>query len=346
MSARPRRPPKRATGPLPALTAPLVRTVGGAVRSGLRTQPFQRDPAFIAELSPLLTAVNAYFGTELEGWEHVPKQGPCLLVGNHSGGAGTNDFAFLLYHWLKERGPEAPLYGLAYNLLFSAPLLGTALRRMGVVPASHTNARKALAMGAAVAVFPGGDYEVFRPWSERNRIDFAGRMGFITLAISSGVPVVPMTIHGAHQSTLVLTRGRRLAQLAGMDRLAVNVFPLIWNIPLGLTPAFVPSLQLPSKVTVHFGAPLDWSGYGARQARDPMVLQACYAQITGVMQQTLNRLARRRPYPVLTRLRELSLGTALRQLEDLFAQPPSPRSRRPRTRQRSAAGRAHRPRSI
>jgi 1-acyl-sn-glycerol-3-phosphate acyltransferase len=267
-----------------------------------REQLFERAPDFIERLRPLVKLVNGYFATEYRGWQHVPDDGPCLIVGNHSGGAAPNDFAFLLHKWIEERGAEAPLYALAYDALFEVPVLSRALRRLGVIPANHDNGRKALASGALVSVFPGGDYEVFRPWSERNRIDFGGHMGFVRLAIQSRVPVVPMTIHGAHESTFVLTRGRRLARAMGLGRLHIQVFPLIWNIPFGLTPASVPSVQLPSKVTVHFGAPLDWSHYRPRQADDPEVLRACYDEITHRMQKTLTHLASQHPYPVLERL--------------------------------------------
>lgn len=304
------------------LLAPLVSALDALVNAGLHERPFQRHPAFVEQILPLVKALNLYFGTEYRGWQHVPRGRPCLIVGNHSGGAESNDFWFLLHKWVVDRGPETPLYSLAYNLLFGTPLLGAALRRVGIIPASHANARKALGLGAAVSVFPGGDYEAFRPWRERNRIDFAGHTGFIRLALTAGVPVVPMTIHGAHQSTLVLTRGRGLAHAAGIDRLHVNVFPFVWNIPFGPTPAFVPSVQLPSKVTVHFGAPLDWSRYRRKQARDPAVLSACYAEITATMQTTLDRLARQDPHPVLSRLSEIDLGHPLRRLEKLFFAPP------------------------
>jgi 1-acyl-sn-glycerol-3-phosphate acyltransferase len=287
--------------------APLVQALGSLVQAGVREQPFQRDPAFIEQVRPLVRGVNRYFDTEFRGWEHVPRT-PCLIVGNHSGGAGSNDFAFLLYKWIEERGSDAPLYSLTYDLLFGAPLIGPALRRLGCIPANHVNARRALAMGASVAVFPGGDYEVFRPWQERNRIDFGGHTGFIRLAIAARVPVVPMTIHGAHQSTLVLTRGHDLAHAVGIDRLHVNVFPVVWSIPFGPVPAFVPSVQLPSTVTVQFGPPLDWSRYPRSRADDPAVLRACYAEITARMQRTMSRLAHQHPHPILERLRHLDTG--------------------------------------
>lgn len=282
-----------------------MRALDHIVKAGTQGDPFKRNALFMTLLKPMVAAINGYFGTEVRGWEHVPKKGPFLIVGNHSGGAVPYDLWFLLGKWLEERGPEAPLYGLTYDLLFASPV-APLLRRAGLIPANHGNAQRALQAGAAVAVFPGGDYEVFRPWTERNRIEFAQHRGFIELAITTGVPVVPMTIHGAHQSTFVLTRGRRLAQLIGLGHVHVHVFPMVWSIPFGPVPAFVPSLNLPAKVTVEFGKPLDWSRYGRLRAQDPRVLAHCYNQITTIMQATLDRLAREHPYPVVSRLRELS----------------------------------------
>jgi len=155
-------------------------------------------------------------------------------------------------------------------------------------------------------VFPGGDEEVFRPWLRRNQIDLGGRMGFISLAIRERVPVVPMTIHGTHESTFVLTRGRTLAKLTGLHRLRIKVFPLIWNIPFGVTLAFVPTLQLPAKIVVEIGEPFDWLRFGPEYANDRDVLRACYNEITTTMQTTLDRLVAENPYPVLTRLRDLA----------------------------------------
>jgi hypothetical protein len=99
-----------------------------------------------------------------------------------------------------------------------------------------------------------------------------------------------------------------------LGRLRVKVFPWIWNIPFGPAPAFVPSLPLPAKVTVQIGEPLDWSGHGPEKAHDPEVLRHCYDEVTGVMQQTLDALAREHPYPVLTRLNELRPIHVLRRL--------------------------------
>lgn len=315
---------------LAALVQPLIDAIDASVRSQVTRKPFQRDPALVEQLLPLIDAINLYFGTEIRGWENLPEDGPVLIVGNHSGGAETSDVAPLLARWVRDRGSQAPLYMLGYDLLFTYPIIGPLLRRLGVVPASQATARRALKRGAAVVVFPGGDYEVFRPWRERNRIEFGGRTGFVELALRMQVPVVPMTIHGAHQSTFALTRGRRLARAAGLQRLHIKVFPFIWNIPLGLTPAFVPSVQLPSKVTVQFGTPLDWSRYGPEKAKDPEVVHRCYIELTGIMQRTLDALARERPYPILTRLNELRPSQLLSRRRGVDEPPRSMKSRRGR----------------
>lgn len=292
-------------GFLEALLEPLVESLGEAVHEAIDRDHFSRDPETVATVRSLLGPFEAWYDPEVRGIENLPASGPFLLVGNHSGGAEPVDFWPFFAHWVDARGPEAPLYGLSYDLLFAAPALGRLLRRLGFVPASQANADKALGMGAPVAVFPGGDYEVFRPWRERNTVDFGGRTGFITTAISRQVPVVPMTIHGAHESTFVITRGRELARLGGLDRLRVKVFPLVVNIPFGVTPAFVPTIQLPSKITVELGRPLDWTRFPPHRSADPEVLRDCYQETMVVMQEAMDRMAAEYPWPVLTRLRAL-----------------------------------------
>src|SRR5204862_3672287 len=91
----------------------------------------------------------------------------------------------------------------------------TGLSRWGTVAASHDNARRAFDKGAPVLVYPGGDYETFRPTWHADRIEFGGRKGFIRLALERGVPIVPVVAVGGQETALFLTRGERLARLTG-----------------------------------------------------------------------------------------------------------------------------------
>jgi 1-acyl-sn-glycerol-3-phosphate acyltransferase len=302
----------------------ILRSLVDTLTSQAATQtsdddPFGRDATFVARVRPLIKAVNLYFGTEVRGFENLPRQGGCLIVGNHSGAAETADLWPLLDKWIDEHGAETPIYALAYDALFSTPGMEPWLRKLGILRAGHADARRALEDESPVVVFPGGDYELSRPWDERDLVELGGQTGFIELAISAGVPVVPMTMHGAHQSTVTLTPSSEVSRRTGGDRPHVKVFPFVWNIPLGLMPAFVPSLQLPAKLTVQFGEPLDWSRHRPDQADDPDVLQRCYDEISDVMQRTLDDLAAEHPHPILTRLNELRPDRLIRRLPGLFS---------------------------
>src|SRR5207248_5440375 len=95
------------------------------------------------------------------------------------------------------------------------------------VAATPANAQKALDSGAALLVYPGGDYEVHRPTWESRRVDFGGRKGYIRLALEKNVPIVPVVALGGQETALFLSRGERLARLLRLDRLfRLKVLPI------------------------------------------------------------------------------------------------------------------------
>jgi 1-acyl-sn-glycerol-3-phosphate acyltransferase len=86
-----------------------------------------------------------------------------------------------------------------------------------IVVAKNRKGVTALAAGAVVLVFPGGDYDVYRPTARENVIDFGGRTGYVTTAIEANVPIVPVVSIGGQETQLFLTRGRRLAARLGLS---------------------------------------------------------------------------------------------------------------------------------
>lgn len=260
-----------------------------------------RDDAFVDRAVPVLRRWLAWFAPEVRHVEHVPATGPALVVGNHSGFVYMPDMWATALALLERRDPGAPAVGLAYDLLFAVPGVESALRRFGAVPAGGDAARQALGRGAAVLVYPGGDWEDCRPWTERNRVDLHGHAGFVRLALRARVPVVPVVGHGAHHAVVCVSRGDRLARALHLDRLRIHVLPWFVGVPFGLAP-LVPGVPLPAKVTVEFLAPFDWSRDGPGAAEDPTLVQARYDEVTAAMQAALDRLHAERPHPVLTRI--------------------------------------------
>jgi hypothetical protein len=97
------------------------------------------------------------------------------------------------------------------------------LRRAGVIEASRENAAKALRDGAVVLVFPGGDYDSYRPTFTGNVIDFAGRTGYVRTAIETGVSIVPMVSIGGQETQLFLARGDSIARRLGLKRARMEI---------------------------------------------------------------------------------------------------------------------------
>jgi len=271
----------------------------------MQEEPFQRDEDFLRTLLPWMDVWSRYFDGEVRGFEHVPADGPMLLVGNHSGGVLVPDTGVFFASWYRQRGLDSPLVGLAFDAAFGLPWFGTLMRKIGEVPASRENAQRALRAGAAVLVYPGGDHEAFRPWSDRNRVDFAGRSGFIQMALREQVPVVPVISHGGHHTTVILTRGEWIGRLLGTDRIRTTTFPVALQIPWGLSVLSTPGMPLPAKITMQLCPPMPWSQYGADAADDPAIVQRCYHEITGLMQAQLDALVAEHPHPVLANLRRL-----------------------------------------
>src|SRR5436305_4402188 len=127
----------------------------------------ERDPDYIRETLPgMWLLASLYFRADVKGLEKIPAEGPVLLVGNHSGGNLTPDTTVLTLAFATYFGVERRFYQLAHNLVLAMPGLAS-LRKYGTVAASPANAQEALGTGAALLVYPGGDYEVHRPSWER-----------------------------------------------------------------------------------------------------------------------------------------------------------------------------------
>src|SRR5271166_2231325 len=259
-----------------------------------------RDPAFLRAARPILERFASYFRPEVRGFDRLPQQGPFLVVGNHSGGQMPPDLPVLLTAWWRERGEDEPVYALFHSFFLGLPGLGPVMARAGAIEAGPANAEAILRGGGILIDYPGGDYEVFRPWSERNRITFGDRTGFVRLALRTQVPVVPAVSVGAHETVVVLARGARVARSLGLDRIfRIKVMPLVFGPPFGIVPGGIPTWPLPAKITVELGEPIHWPMYGPDAAEDDTVVRQCCEEVTQTMQETLDRLAAQRRFPIL-----------------------------------------------
>src|SRR5688500_14583782 len=257
----------------------------------------ERDTDYIRETLPgLWMLASYYFRADVRGLDRIPADGPVLLVGNHSGGNLTPDTHVFTLAFTTYFGVERRFFQLAHNLVLAMPGLGS-LRKYGTVAASPQNAEKALDTGAALLVYPGGDYEVHRPTWDSAKVDFDGRKGWIRLALRKGVPIVPVVSIGGQETALFLSRGERLARLFGLNRLfRLKVLPISLAIPWGLNVGdMLGHFPLPAKITIQALDPIDLrEEFGT----DPD-LDEVYEAILGRMQATLTGLADDRRLPII-----------------------------------------------
>jgi 1-acyl-sn-glycerol-3-phosphate acyltransferase len=282
-----------ATSSLAQMAGRLISAVAEqAQRRVPRADLDERDPDYIRETLPgLWMLASLYFRADVRGLQNIPEEGPVLLVGNHSGGNLTPDTHVFSLAFTTYFGVERRFHQLAHNLVLSMPGLGM-LRKYGTVAATPENAERALDCGAALLVYPGGDYEVHRPTWESAQVDFGGRRGFIRLAQSKGVPLVPVVAIGGQETALFLSRGEGLARLLGLDRMfRLKVLPVSLALPWGVNVGdMLGHIPLPAKITMQVLEPIDVSGMDVDEA---------YDLVLGEMQTALTGLAEERSLPVL-----------------------------------------------
>jgi 1-acyl-sn-glycerol-3-phosphate acyltransferase len=253
------------------------------------------DPDSAARLMAFARPIaKKWFRSEVRNLDAFPAGG-ALVVSNHSGGLIAMDVPVFAIDFYDEFGYDRPVYTLTHDLVFRTPAAEW-LERTGFIPASRRNAAAALRSGGVVVVFPGGDYDAYRPTAAANTIDFNGRTGYVRTAIESGVPIVPAVSIGGQENQLYLSRGGWLARQLKLDKLIrSDILPLSFGVPFGLSVILPLNVPLPTKIVTKVLAPIDVE---AEFGPDPDV-DAVDAHVRHVMQRGLDELARGRRFPVI-----------------------------------------------
>ncbi len=258
-----------------------------------------RDPKVIDAFMPVWEWLyHYYFRVTTDGWHHIPPQGKILVIGSHNGGLATPDTFMFAYHWFRRFGTERLTYGLMHPTVWqvSPKIISQWAAQCGAVVAHPKMARAALERDAAVLVYPGGGEDVFRPHHLRDKIYFAGRKGFIKLALREGVPIIPLISKGAHDTLFVLAdfykQVRQLHEwgmpwLLGIDPV---VFPVYLGLPWGVGIGPWPNIPLPAQIHIRVCAPIVFERYGREAASSRHYVNACYEQVRHQMQLELDHL--------------------------------------------------------
>lgn len=237
-------------------------------------------------LVPLLRPLyRHWFRVEATGLEHVPSSGAALVVANHSGTVAM-DAVMTAVALHDEHPAHRQLRMLGADLVFQTPLLGELARKGGSTLACAEDVERLLGAGELVGVWPEGFKGTGKPFRERYRLQRFGRGGFVSAALTAGVPIIPCSIVGAEEIYPIIGNAKLLARLLGLPYFPLTpTFP--WLGPLGAIP-------LPSKWLIEFGPPIPTHEHGAEAADDPMLVFNLTDQVRETIQQTLYQLLLRR----------------------------------------------------
>jgi 1-acyl-sn-glycerol-3-phosphate acyltransferase len=263
-------------GRLATFMAALRKRLGG----DFEVDEFGFDPQITEILTGAVEPLaEKWFRLEVRGIENIPAEGGALLVANHS---GTVPIDGLITGYAVKKYSGRNIRPLGADLVFAVPFIGQIARKVGATLACTEDAERLLLGGELAAVWPEGFKGIGKPFSERYKLQRFGRGGFVSSAMRSQVPIVPVSIVGAEEIYPLVGNVPALARLLGLPYLPITpFFPLLG--PLGLIP-------LPSKWIIEFGEPIRTDAYEPEAADDPMLLFNVTDQVRETIQQTLYAL--------------------------------------------------------
>ncbi len=144
-------------------------------------------------MRPVVSLVSRVFwGLQFRGTENIPGEGGVIIASNHQ---SYGDPAWLALPI------KRPVRFLAWSEAFSWPVIGKAIRLLGAWPlqvegSDPSAIRRSLTWlreGGVVVIFPEGG----RGKPDGSLIRMKG--GAVRIALEAGVPILPVTIRGAHR---------------------------------------------------------------------------------------------------------------------------------------------------
>ncbi|MFD8497127.1 lysophospholipid acyltransferase family protein [Amycolatopsis sp. NPDC059657] len=231
-------------------------------------------------LPPLRALYQKWFRVTTYGVHNLPVDGGALLVSNHSGTLPID--ALMTAVAVHDEHPKhRHMRGLGADLVFKVPFIGSFARRIGQTLACNADAERLLSKGELVGVWPEGFKGIGKPFSARYKLQRFGRGGFVSAALRTGVPIIPVSVVGAEEIYPKIGDVKVLARMLGLPYFPITpLFPLFG--PLGAIP-------LPTKWTIEFGEPIQTDSYYPGAEEDPMLVFNLTDQVRESIQQTLYR---------------------------------------------------------
>lgn len=193
---------------------------------------YRNLPSLLAEI------ITRYFKVEIEGLEHIPRQGPVIIAPNHSGFSGFD--AIVLAYTIQKHTQRIPRV-LTHQFWFLTKTTAMPANKMGFIEATYENGVNYLRKNNLIILFPEGEHGNFKPSSKMYELQEFKR-GFIRMALETNALIVPTLVIGAEESSINLRQLKLSKFFRGLILpLPLNILPL----PVKWKVKFLPPHDLP-----------------------------------------------------------------------------------------------------
>lgn len=259
---------------------------------GTEFDPFGFSKRDLAAVAPLLRMIYRFWHrVEVEGIEHIPGEGPALIISNHSG-MFPMDAAMIICSVMLEAEQPRLVRSMVDRFVPSLPFVSSLFTRVGQVVGAPGNAELMLRRGELVLIFPEGARGTGKTFDRRYRLERFSP-GFVELSIMHRVPIVPTAVIGAEEQQPILYDAKPLARALGAPYFPITpTFP--WLGPLG-------AFSLPSKYHIYYGEPIRfYEQYDESVLDDPATIHALMQQARERVQEIIREGLEKRPVPFFT----------------------------------------------
>jgi len=222
-----------------------------------------------------------YWRVETKGLEHVPREGPAILVGMHRGFMPWD--GVMVLHQLVQNAGRFPRF-LTHPGLLKFPFISNFVTKLGGVIACQESADRVLESGELLGVFPEGVQGAFTPYREAYRLKSFGRNAFVKIALRHRVPIVPFVTVGSAETFPIFAtiKSRRWTRYSDWPCLPLSTFPILpVPLPSKWHMQFLPAIHLGEQ-------------YPREAAQDASVIKAISLDVRNRMQQAVDEMIRKR----------------------------------------------------
>ncbi|GGC77314.1 acyltransferase family protein [Hoyosella rhizosphaerae] len=245
---------------------------------------FQPSGLELALLRSALAPLRMLTSPVMRGVENIPASGAVMLVGNH--GLFALDMPFMIDEIHRSSGRF--VRGVADNAHYAVPGWRDVLTRYGAIRGTRDNCRSLLAEGEAVLLYPGGGREVAKRKNEKYKLIWKERLGFVSLAIEAGCPIVPFGAVGADDFYDIILDADHpvFAPLRKLVESRGGRWDIVWPLVRGIGPTPLPR---PQRLYFSFGKPIQTSDWKGRQD-DKELLRAVRDQVKSAVHNQIDAL--------------------------------------------------------